>query len=152
MPTRISPTGVNCGNPSMPAQVCCIHGTEIRPISWKHPFQTSCLIKIQLLIVPEFWQFSGIRSQPIISHPPVRSLLNSPAADYLKEKGVLTNDFNTYGSRRGNHEVMKRGTFANIRIKNLMLPGVEGSFTTHQPDGKKMTIFDAAMQISAGRD
>ena len=72
--------------------------------------------------------------------------LNSPAADYLKEKGVLPNDFNTYGSRRGNHEVMKRGTFANIRIKNLMLPGVEGSFTTHQPDGEKMTIFDAAMK------
>ena len=72
--------------------------------------------------------------------------LNSPAADYLKEKGVLPNDFNTYGSRRGNHEVMKRGTFANIRIKNLMLPGVEGSFTTHQPDGSNMTIFDAAMK------
>ena len=72
--------------------------------------------------------------------------LNSPAADYLKEKGVLPKDFNTYGSRRGNHEVMKRGTFANIRIKNLMLPGVEGSFTTHQPDGSNMTIFDAAMQ------
>jgi aconitate hydratase len=72
--------------------------------------------------------------------------LNSPAADYLKEKGVLPNDFNTYGSRRGNHEVMKRGTFANIRIKNLMLPGVEGSITTHQPDSEKMTIFDAAMK------
>jgi aconitate hydratase len=72
--------------------------------------------------------------------------LNSPAADYLKEKGVLPNDFNTYGSRRGNHEVMKRGTFANIRIKNLMLPGVEGSITTHQPDNEKMTIFDAAMK------
>jgi aconitate hydratase len=72
--------------------------------------------------------------------------LNSPAADYLKENGVLLNKFNTYGSRRGNHEVMKRGTFANIRIKNLMLPGVEGSFTTHQPDCEKMTIFDAAMK------
>ncbi len=77
--------------------------------------------------------------------------LNSPAADYLKEKGVLPNDFNTYGSRRGNHEVMKRGTFANIRIKNLMLPGVEGSFTTHQPDCVKYDHFRRCHEISAGR-
>ena len=71
---------------------------------------------------------------------------NSPAAAYLKEKGIQPVDFNSYGSRRGNHEVMERGTFANIRIKNLMLPGVEGSQTRHFPDGEQMTIFEAARQ------
>ncbi len=69
---------------------------------------------------------------------------SSPAADYLLGKGVQPADFNSYGARRGNHEVMERGTFANIRIKNLMLPGVEGSQTRHLPDGEQMTIFEAA--------
>jgi aconitate hydratase len=69
---------------------------------------------------------------------------NSPAADYLRSKGVLPADFNSYGARRGNHEVMERGTFANIRIKNLILPGVEGSQTRHYPDGEQMSIFEAA--------
>lgn len=69
---------------------------------------------------------------------------SSPAADYLRSKGVQPADFNSYGARRGNHEVMERGTFANIRIKNLMLPGVEGSQTRHYPDGEQMSIFDAA--------
>jgi aconitate hydratase len=55
-------------------------------------------------------------------------------------------DFNSYGARRGNHEVMMRGTFANVRIKNLMLPGSEGGVTRHQPDGSEMAIYDAAMQ------
>lgn len=68
----------------------------------------------------------------------------SPAAEYLKGKEVQPADFNSYGARRGNHEVMERGTFANIRIKNLMLPGVEGSQTRHHPDGAQMTIFEAA--------
>lgn len=72
--------------------------------------------------------------------------VNSPAADYLRSKGVPPADFNSYGARRGNHEVMERGTFANIRIKNLMLPGVEGSLTRHYPDGEQMSIFDAARQ------
>lgn len=71
---------------------------------------------------------------------------SSPAADYLRSKGVQPADFNSYGARRGNHEVMERGTFANIRIKNLMLPGVEGSQTRHYPDGEQMTIFAAAQQ------
>ena len=69
---------------------------------------------------------------------------DSPAARYLIDRGVTVADFNTYGTRRGNHEVMARGTFANIRIKNLMLAGVEGSQTIHYPDGKSMTIFDAS--------
>ena len=60
-------------------------------------------------------------------------------------------DYNQYGARRGNHEVMVRGTFANIRLKNLMLPGVEGGFTKHIPTGAQMSIYDAAMQYAAGR-
>ncbi len=70
---------------------------------------------------------------------------DSPAARYLKEHGVDPQDFNSYGSRRGNHEVMMRGTFANIRIKNEMVPGVEGGYTVHVPSGKQMAIYDAAM-------
>jgi aconitate hydratase len=70
---------------------------------------------------------------------------DSPAGKYLQSKGIAVKDFNSYGSRRGNHEVMMRGTFANIRIKNEMVPGVEGGFTKYIPDGKIMPIYDAAM-------
>ncbi len=69
---------------------------------------------------------------------------DSPAGKYLIAHGVAPKDFNSYGSRRGNHEVMMRGTLANIRLKNLMVPGVEGGFTAHIPDGERMTIFDAS--------
>ena len=68
----------------------------------------------------------------------------SPAGRYLGGVGVDAQDFNSYGARRGNHEVMVRGTFANVRIKNLMVPGVEGGITAHQPDGERMGIYDAA--------
>ncbi len=68
-----------------------------------------------------------------------------PAGEYLKSLGVPKADFNSYGARRGNHEVMIRGTFANIRLKNLMVPGVEGGVTVHVPTGKQMSIFDASM-------
>jgi aconitate hydratase len=70
----------------------------------------------------------------------------SPAGKYLEEHGVGPADFNSYGSRRGNHEVMVRGTFANVRIRNRLVPGVEGGFTAHLPSGDQMTIFDAAMR------
>jgi aconitate hydratase len=70
----------------------------------------------------------------------------SPAAKYLDSHGVKPADYNQYGARRGNHEVMVRGTFANIRLKNLMLAGVEGGFTKHFPDGAQLPIYDAAMQ------
>ncbi|HET7062301.1 MAG TPA: aconitate hydratase [Nitrosospira sp.] len=73
----------------------------------------------------------------------------SPAGRYLLEKGVSKSNFNSYGSRRGNHEVMMRGTFANVRIKNLMIPGSEGGITLHQPDGERMSIYDAAMKYIA---
>lgn len=69
----------------------------------------------------------------------------SPAGRYLQEHGVAVADFNSYGSRRGNHEVMMRGTFANIRIRNEMVPGVEGGYTLHIPTGQQMAIYDAAM-------
>jgi aconitate hydratase len=71
---------------------------------------------------------------------------DSPAGDYLKSKGVQKVDFNSYGSRRGNHEVMMRGTFANVRLRNLLAPGTEGGWTRFQPSGEQMSIFDAAMR------
>jgi aconitate hydratase len=71
---------------------------------------------------------------------------DSPAGKYLIEHGVKPADFNSYGARRGNHEVMMRGTFANTRLKNLLAPGTEGGWTTYQPDGDVMTIYDAAMK------
>ncbi len=70
----------------------------------------------------------------------------SPAGKYLISRGVPVADFNSYGARRGNHEVMVRGTFANIRIKNLMVPGVEGGVTIHRPSGEQLSIYDAAMR------
>jgi aconitate hydratase len=76
---------------------------------------------------------------------------SSPAGVYLQQHSVEIRDFNSYGARRGNHEVMVRGTFANVRIKNLMVPGVEGGVTVHQPEGERMSIYDAAMKYqSAG--
>ncbi len=74
---------------------------------------------------------------------------DSPAGQYLQRQGVAPADFNSYGSRRGNHEVMMRGTFANTRIKNLMVPGVEGGVTACQPGGERMSIYDAAMKYQA---
>ncbi len=71
---------------------------------------------------------------------------DSPAGRYLVSRGVDLKDFNSYGSRRGNHEVMMRGTFANIRLRNLMAPGTEGGWTVHKPTGETMTIYDAAMR------
>ncbi len=72
-----------------------------------------------------------------------------PAGQYLIAKGVEPVDFNSYGARRGNHEVMVRGTFANVRLKNLLAPGTEGPFTVHLPDGAPMTIYDASVQYQA---
>ncbi len=74
---------------------------------------------------------------------------SSPAGEFLQERQVRQTDFNSYGARRGNHEVMMRGTFANIRIKNQMVPGVEGGVTKHQPSGEQMTIYGAAMRYQS---
>jgi len=74
---------------------------------------------------------------------------DSPAGDYLLEHQVRPLDFNSYGARRGNHEVMMRGTFANIRIRNELVPGIEGGFTKHQPSGEMLPIYDASMRYQA---
>jgi aconitate hydratase A / 2-methylisocitrate dehydratase len=74
---------------------------------------------------------------------------DGPAGEYLIAHGVEPKDFNSFGSRRGNHEVMMRGTFANIRLRNMLVPGVEGGYTVHLPDGEKATIFDAAERYRA---
>src|SRR5262249_43666799 len=71
---------------------------------------------------------------------------DSPAGQYLIEHGVKPSDFNSYGARRGNHEVMMRGTFANVRLRNALAPGTEGGWTTYLPGGDVMTIYDAAMK------
>ncbi|HEV2299036.1 MAG TPA: aconitate hydratase AcnA [Candidatus Acidoferrales bacterium] len=76
---------------------------------------------------------------------------DSPAGKYLIENGVQPKDFNSYGARRGNHEVMMRGTFANIRLRNQLAPGTEGGWTLHLPSGEKMTIFDAAERYRGER-
>jgi aconitate hydratase len=73
----------------------------------------------------------------------------TPAGKYLVENGVAVEDFNSYGSRRGNDRVMTRGTFANVRIKNLMVPGIEGGVTKHQPAGEQLSIYDASMKYQA---
>src|SRR5207253_8093456 len=75
----------------------------------------------------------------------------SPAGKYLMDHGVSVMDFNSYGSRRGNDRVMTRGTFANVRIKNLMVPGTEGGVTRHMPEGTQMSIYDAAMKYQQER-
>ncbi len=74
---------------------------------------------------------------------------DSPAGEYLKNNGVLKADFNSYGSRRGNHQVMMRGTFANVRLRNQLAPGTEGGWTSFQPSGEQMSIYDAAMKYQA---
>jgi aconitate hydratase len=76
---------------------------------------------------------------------------DSPAGRYLIGRGVAFQDFNSYGARRGSHDVMVRGTFANVRIKNLMVPGVEGGVTMHQPSGEKLSIYDAAMKYAQSK-
>ena len=76
---------------------------------------------------------------------------DSPAGKYLVEHGIERKDFNSYGSRRGNHEVMVRGTFANVRLRNLLVPGSEGTWTVHVPSGEEMTIFDASAALPGGR-
>jgi aconitate hydratase len=68
----------------------------------------------------------------------------SPAGVYLQENGVSVADFNSYGARRGNHEVMMRGTFANVRVRNMMTPGIEGGVTIYYPDGRRMSLYEAA--------
>ena len=92
------------------------------------------------------WRSSAIRSPPTTSRPAGAIKPDSPAGRYLLEHQVSRGEFNSYGARRGNHEVMMRGTFANIRIRNRMLDNVEGGFTRYAPTGETMPIYDAAMR------
>ncbi|MBZ5569881.1 MAG: aconitate hydratase AcnA [Acidobacteriia bacterium] len=108
---------------------------------------------------PEVNDITGARVLAVLGHSvttdhisPAGSIKpDSPAGKYLVAHGVEVKDFNSYGSRRGNHEVMMRGTFANIRLRNKMVPNREGGFTRHLPDGEEMTIFDAAMKYKDER-
>src|SRR5690242_15118564 len=75
--------------------------------------------------------------------------LDSPAGGYLVDHGVERKDFNSYGARRGNHEVMVRGTFANVRLRNLLVPGSEGTWTVHVPSGEEMSIYEASQRYLA---
>jgi aconitate hydratase len=101
---------------------------------------------------PSSFEFSGARALAIFGDSittdhisPAGAIKSTSAAGtYLREHGVKDEDFNTYGARRGNHEVMVRGTFANVRIRNLMVPGVEGGVTRHQPGGEQIGIYQAA--------
>ncbi|MBL8222128.1 MAG: aconitate hydratase, partial [Bryobacterales bacterium] len=101
--------------------------------------------------------FSGLRALAVMGDsittdhisPAGNIAKTSPAAEYLMSHGVAPQDFNQYGARRGNHEVMMRGTFANIRLKNLLAGGVEGGVTTHIPSGDRMSIYDAAMRYKS---
>ncbi len=101
-------------------------------------------------------EFNGARALAVLGNSittdhisPIGNIkASTPAGLYLQELGVKPADFNNYGSRRMNHEIMVRGTFANVRLRNMMTPGVEGGVTVHQPDGKQTTIYEAAMQYA----
>src|SRR5207237_3162332 len=88
----------------------------------------------------------GVPTTPNPIPPPDNSPADSPAGQYLIEQGVAPKDFNSYGARRGNHEVMVRGTLANVRLRNQLAPGTEGTWTVHLPDGEQMFIYDAAIR------
>ena len=96
------------------------------------------------------WRCSATPSRPTTSPRPARSRRTRPPGRYLQEHGVEVKDFNSYGSRRGNHEVMMRGTFANIRLRNQLAPGTEGGVTRYLGDGsgEEMSIYDAAMKYA----
>ena len=97
------------------------------------------------------WCWSATRSRPTTSRRPARSRRRARPRDYLINNDVNPKDFNSYGSRRGNHEVMVRGTFANIRLRNQLVPGKEGNLTLHLPTGEEMSIFDASIPLPARR-
>jgi len=126
-----------------------LNGIQNLPMSENLLTLNLCLeIHFQLLIfqMQEFWQGFGDSVTTDHISPAGSIKVDSPAGKYLAENGVEKSDFNSYGSRRGNHEVMIRGTFANIRLKNLLLDGVEGGFTRNFIDGgKQSTIYDASM-------
>ena len=100
---------------------------------------------------PGRWPCWATRSPPTTSRRPATSTPTSPAGRWLTGHGVAEADFNSYGARRGHHEVMVRGTFANVRLRNLLAPGSEGGVTVHQPSGERLSIFDAAERYAAAK-
>jgi aconitate hydratase len=112
------------GMPALPAALCDIHGARV------------------LAVLGDSVTTDHISPAGSIAR-------TSPAAKYLMEHGIEPKDFNSYGARRGNHEVMVRGTFANVRLRNQLVPGVEGGVTRYLPTGEQMSIFDAAMKYQA---
>ena len=127
-------------------------GTTPRPTSGGRPTSTACRA------TPEpVTDIHGARVLAVLGDSVTTDHISpagvikrdSPAGRYLIELGVAAKDFNSYGSRRGNHEVMVRGTFANIRLRNRLAPGTEGGVTLHLPDGEQMSIYDAAMRYQA---
>src|SRR5260364_126071 len=126
-----------------------------RPILRSRPFSPDSACSPQIVHHPFAARALGIFGDSVTTDhiSPAGAISESaPAGRWLKENGVQKADFNSYGARRGNHEVMMRGTFANVRIKNLMVPPkpegarVEGGITIHQPSGEQMFIYDAAMR------
>ncbi len=110
------------------------HGMPLEPAAEQRIENARCLVKVGDSITTDHISPAGAIAP------------DSPAGKYLQEQGVSPGDFNSLGARRGNHEVMMRGTFANVRLKNRMAPGSEGSATTHLPDGERMSIYDAGMR------
>src|ERR1700716_3964142 len=126
-----------------------MRGTAIRPMCRTHPTSTTCRAhrgRSPTSSTRAFSACSSTRSRPTTFPRPARLSWPRPPGKYLIDHKVKPADFNQYGTRRGNHEVMMRGTFANIRIKNQMVPGVEGGVTVHYPSRQKMPIYDAAMR------
>ncbi len=124
-------------------------GTPLRPISRSRPSSSICSVRSRISSQSVEARALAVLGDSITTDhisPAGAFAPDSPAGKYLVERGVSPRDFNSYGSRRGNDRVMTRGTFANIRLKNRLLPGVEGGVTLHLPDGEKMSIYDAAMK------
>ena len=149
--TPTSPSRTRCGTRSPPGRDSSTSGTRRRSISasrrtsirrWRRRLPPSSPARGR-------WRSSAIRSRPTTSARPVRSSRPRRRATTCAIAASRSQDFNSYGARRGNHEVMVRGTFANVRIRNLMVPGVEGGVTRHQPDGERMSIYDAAERYRA---
>ena len=113
------------------------HGMPLEPAAESVIENARCLVKVGDSITTDHISPAGAIAP------------DSPAGQYLQEQGVSPGDFNSLGARRGNHEVMMRGTFANVRLKNEMAPGSEGSATTHLPSGDRMSIYDAGMRYQA---
>jgi aconitate hydratase len=122
--------------------------TYIAEAPWLQPFS---------LELPRFAPIAGARALALLGDSVTTDHISpaggipasSPAGRWLVEHGVAPRDFNSYGARRGHHEVMVRGTFANVRLRNLLLPGSEGGVTVHQPSGQRLSIFDAAVRYAA---